>query len=249
MQRQKLTEQAVTLMNDFRLLAGSGIDVSLVLEKMSGSINDFIHLAQKTGTEVPAAMQPMLEQMIKNHELLDANGVAYDSLDAAGLTFSETMTQGFDRVVNALNKLLVGLGLVKDKVNDIPSDKEVHIRYTETGDTTGDVTGAARGGLVTPAGVQYLASGGNVLPFVPKGIDTVPAMLAPGEGVVTRAGMQTLGTDGLRSLNHGGRGGGATVVDIRPLVKGQQDVLSELRWQRRTLPDAIRDAIHRSRTA
>jgi hypothetical protein len=54
--------------------------------------------------------------------------------------------------------------------------------------------GHARGGVV------YAATG----MFIPRGTDTVPAMLTPGEGVVSRRGMGTLGVDGLASLNSGG---------------------------------------------
>lgn len=42
--------------------------------------------------------------------------------------------------------------------------------------------GFSTGGI---AGVQHFASGGRVLPFVPRGTDTVPAMLTPGEMVLT----------------------------------------------------------------
>ncbi len=45
----------------------------------------------------------------------------------------------------------------------------------------------ARGGLVVPGGVQYFNRGGRVLPFLPKGTDTVPAMLTPGEIVINAA--------------------------------------------------------------
>jgi hypothetical protein len=45
----------------------------------------------------------------------------------------------------------------------------------------------ARGGLVVPGGVQYFDRGGRVLPFLPKGTDTVPAMLTPGEIVINAA--------------------------------------------------------------
>jgi hypothetical protein len=69
------------------------------------------------------------------------------------------------------------------------------------------------GGLVTEQGIQRFAQGGKVLNFVPRGMDTVPAMLAPGEGVVNHAGMGVLGEEGLRALNRGQAGSsGGTVV-------------------------------------
>lgn len=218
MQRQKLTEQAVELMNDFRLLAGSGIDVDVVLGKMGGSINDFVAAALRTGTEVPSQMKPMLDKMIEMGTLTDENGNKITDLGDSGLTFSETMTQGFDRIVKKFDELLTKIGMVPAVIARIPTeintDVNVHVRRT-TEDVGSDVGGAAMGGLVTNHGVQYLAAGGNVLSFAARGTDTVPAMLTPGEGIVSRRGMGVLGADGLRALNRGG--GGGTVVDFSAL--------------------------------
>lgn len=68
--------------------------------------------------------------------------------------------------------------------------------------------GSWRGSFVRPWGLQYLAAGGLAAAlatgaFIPRGSDTIPAMLTPGEGVVNTLGMSHLGIDGLRSLNHG----------------------------------------------
>lgn len=58
----------------------------------------------------------------------------------------------------------------------------------------------ARGGVVP----QYLAPGG-----LARGTDTVPAMLTPGEGVLTREATQRLGgARGIAALNRGGEGAG-----------------------------------------
>jgi hypothetical protein len=78
------------------------------------------------------------------------------------------------------------------------------------------VSGAMSGGYVGAHGVQYLATGGKVLGFVPRGTDTVPTMLTPGEGVLSRRGMQALG-----ELNRGGSSGGGDVYHIT--VNGAQD--------------------------
>jgi hypothetical protein len=85
--------------------------------------------------------------------------------------------------------------------------------YVPTGGYGDFVENAAQGGLVTEQGIQRFGVGGKVLQFVPRGIDTQPAMLAVGEGVVNRTGMGVLGEEGLRSLNSGnGAGGGVTIV-------------------------------------
>ena len=62
----------------------------------------------------------------------------------------------------------------------------------------GAAGGAAMGGLVP---VQGFANGGNV--FKPRGTDTVPAMLTPGEFVVRKSAVDKIGMGALTSLNNG----------------------------------------------
>lgn len=47
--------------------------------------------------------------------------------------------------------------------------------------------------------VSYLAKGGS--PFQPKGSDTVPAMLTPGEWVINRSAVRAFGTDFMKKVN------------------------------------------------
>jgi len=55
--------------------------------------------------------------------------------------------------------------------------------------------GRARGGLI------YRANGGSI--FQPKGTDTVPAMLTPGEFVIRKSAVDAIGTDTLAAINSG----------------------------------------------
>ncbi len=66
--------------------------------------------------------------------------------------------------------------------------------------------------IVTSAGVQYRALGGNILPFHPRGSDTVPAMLTPGERV--------LSIDQNRALMAGASG--SLVLPITLAIDGQR---------------------------
>lgn len=96
---------------------------------------------------------------------------------------------------------------------NIPRDIRIDITtvHTEVYERQGDEF-ASMGGVVGPHGIQYLARGGRVLPFTPRGTDTVRAMLTPGEGVVNTRGMRRLGTEGLRRLNSGSDAGGGVAV-------------------------------------
>lgn len=70
-----------------------------------------------------------------------------------------------------------------------------------------DILGLARGGLVP---TMYAANGA----FVPQGTDTVPAMLTPGEFVVQRSAVQSLGLSAMNSINQGKMPSGNTSVNI-----------------------------------
>jgi hypothetical protein len=130
LQRQQLDKRAQELYQDFKVLTSAGIGVDVVLGKMSESINTFVQDAIATGTEVPIAMKPMLEQMIAHGELLDENGEAYESLEETGLTFAETMTQGFNRLIETVDRLTKaiarGLGVALD---DLPDEKTVKVGF------------------------------------------------------------------------------------------------------------------------
>ncbi len=62
----------------------------------------------------------------------------------------------------------------------------------------------AQGGLV-----QYRAGGGNI--FKPKGTDTVPAMLTPGEFVIKRSAVKAIGMGTLSAINSGQYANGGLV--------------------------------------
>lgn len=120
LQRQNLDKQAQELYQDFQVLIAAGIEVGTVTTRMSDSINEYVANALRTGTEVPAAMQPMIEKMIEMGLLTDANGNKITTLEGSGITFSESMTQGFTKVVSAVERLTKaiaeGLGLALPEV-------------------------------------------------------------------------------------------------------------------------------------
>lgn len=204
---QQLDQQAQQLYQDYRVLLGAGIDIDLVTQKMAGSVNDYLHLALRTGTEVPIAMKPLLDNMARLGLLTDDAGGIITDLQASGIKFSETMTDGFNRVVASVDRLLAAIERIPGVANSAANAINNLPGY-EPGQTGPDfpTSEGAFGGLVTGAGIQRLRGGGVVLPWRPRGSDTVPAMLTPGEGVLSRRGMAALGR-----LNAGGGSAGSSI--------------------------------------
>ena len=67
---------------------------------------------------------------------------------------------------------------------------------------------------MTPTGIQKFAGGGSVL----GGVDTVPAMLQPGEFVLSKNAVQNMGVESAKAINQGQNAGGITINISAPLV-------------------------------
>jgi hypothetical protein len=124
MQRQELDKQAQQLYKDWEVLNSAGLDTVLITEKMSTAVSEYVQRATKMGTEVPDAMRPMLEAMVKSGTLLDANGDAITDLEDAGISFSLSMSDGFKQLIDQVGKLTDAisrsLGLA---IKEIPQPK------------------------------------------------------------------------------------------------------------------------------
>jgi hypothetical protein len=107
--QQELDSQAGQLLQDFKLLVASGIDQNLVLDKMSENLSQYVQTAVRAGSTVPEAMRPMIEAAITNGELLDENGQAYASAEAAGITFAQTMSEQFSTLIDKIGDLVAAL--------------------------------------------------------------------------------------------------------------------------------------------
>jgi len=242
--RQELDKKAGELFQDFKVLTAAGIDVDTVLGRMGGSINDFVHDALRTGTEIPAAMAPMLQRMVEMGTLTDENGNVITDLEKSGVHFSLTMSQGFEKIVSAVQKLTDaiarGLGLAIQNVPDVNVD--VNTNYTTTGeppnapgswrDNIDTPVGGSRGGMVTNEGISYF-SRGKLPTFQPMGLDTIPAMLMPTEMVLTPSQQHAVGAllaqGGVSSRSSGSVSGGDSQINLHvQLTLPNGRVLTEL---------------------
>lgn len=102
-------KMGMELFESFSLLKAAGVDVSIITEKMSADMSDYVNRAVAAGSTIPQAMKPMIDQMIANGDLLDENGEAYTSLEDAGITFAQTLEEGIASAVKAIEELVAVL--------------------------------------------------------------------------------------------------------------------------------------------
>lgn len=148
--------------------------------------------ALKAGKE-QAEIRGMSDQDFVNRVQRFALGNARQRLGREDVTADEI------REFGDIGRIQSALGADPDKVR----------RMIESGDWN----------FFSGGGVVYAAHG-RVLPFMPRGTDTVPAMLTPGEGVVNRWATSMLGGEsGINAINAGkwdavfGRVAGLTIPD------------------------------------
>jgi hypothetical protein len=141
LQKQNLDKQAQQIYKDWEILNAAGIKSEAITTRMAASVNAYVEQAVAMGTEVPDAMRPMLEKMVEMGQLTDASGKKVDSLEAAGVSFALTMSQGFQALITEVQKLAEvlsrSLGTAVEQttrqIRGIPSTVPIDVHYTTSG--------------------------------------------------------------------------------------------------------------------
>lgn len=182
-------------------IAAGGV-VSTVTVGMHNDIQQMVLKSIATGAELPAVMKPLIDDLIASggdNGLVDQLGNALT--DTGKLTFAKDLSGMFETLIDKLNEFI---GVIKDGV--VPSlvgigktnvpPIEIGYYYSAKNELPG-------GGDVEQS--RPYATGGRVLAFTPRGTDTVPAMLTPGERVLTQ------------SQNQAYENGGQDIVVVAPI--------------------------------
>jgi hypothetical protein len=107
--QQELDKQAAEVAKAFAVLTAAGGDASAIAEKMGGDVLALVKQYQAAGLAIPEALRPVLEAMLKNGDLVDENGVAFESLEAAGIKFAESMTDAMKSLMDQIRMLVEAL--------------------------------------------------------------------------------------------------------------------------------------------
>ena len=115
--QQELDKQAAQLLQDYQLLIASGIENVTVLERMAPAMNEYVNTVIAAGTAIPENMRPALQKMAEMGLLTDEAGNKMENLD--GLQFTESLTEGLSRAIDAINRLVAALGGIPGSVPPI----------------------------------------------------------------------------------------------------------------------------------
>lgn len=193
-----LTQETFTgltsqIASTFQQLIAQGVNGDAALRLMQPTLQQIWELQQRFGYAVDAATQDLINQGI-------AAGVVGEQFKSP----QQQMVDGLNHIASTLDAIATAMGVelpaaaasaaeqLKNTLGNIdppPINVDVNFDYHLPGELVppAEVPEAHRGGMVTDFGIQHFAMGGNVLPFRPRGTDTVPAMLTPGEIVLNQA--------------------------------------------------------------
>jgi hypothetical protein len=208
-QQHQISKTAQQMVDDMDLLLRGGATMGTILYGMKEEISTVVQNAMKFGTELPENMRPWIEELQRAGLLVDAQGQALT--DITNLRFGESMQTTFQRVADSIQELVDLLKGPLTNALDTVGTKVVkpRVEVEVSGGGDGSIWDGTRNGYAH-GGVVYAAGG-----WVPRGTDTVPAMLTPGEGVLSRRGMAMLG-----ALNAGMTGGGGSPVSVAVNLQG-----------------------------
>lgn len=126
---------------------------------------------------------------------------ALENLGSAGSGALGRITGMFNSIISQCNSAIGAVNSLQSAINSLHG-KSVTINVQKKG----SVSAPAGSGYVSTGGfigangaILYRASGGSI--FRPRGTDTVPAMLTPGEYVMRRKAVQAFGVDFMRNIN------------------------------------------------
>ena len=129
----------------------------------------------------------------------------FDRLTDRSMTFLDFMDQFTRAVLRSFANMLAKMLIESIKWETIMAGLKILSSFLGFG----GVTPAPAKVMPTPVTLHK----GGVVPRYQQG-GVVPALLEPGEGVITRRGMAALGRDGLEMINRGAPGGGRQITNV-----------------------------------
>lgn len=255
----KLADTANQLLADFNTLTQGGADLGAVIGGMADKVNEVVHQALKMGTDVPASMRDMLQKFLEAGQLTDQNGNKL--MDLSQIHFAEPLEDAVQKLIDKMTELVNTIQGAGGALGDMASQGAAAAKAAADAAAAAanvpsisypqapipfdpgaipplppgiETVGAFANGGIVP---QYFAAGGKVLQFTARGTDTVPAMLTPGERVLSTSDVAALG--GQRGVSAAIANGGA--LDMTAV----EDKLDAMHAENKALRADLRRAMDR----
>lgn len=118
-QQSQVNEQALKVIDAFNLLTMSGSEAGVVLNGMKDEINNIVRDSLQFGTTIPANMQPMIEQLIKQGDLTDKNGKKIT--DMSQIKFGDKVKNEYETIHSAIETILKAMSDLIGKIDSLVS--------------------------------------------------------------------------------------------------------------------------------
>ncbi len=160
----RLSAGAQQVINDFDLLTRAGGDVGGILTGMADEISAMVQEAMRLGVSLPENMKPWIEELRRAGMLVDENGEQLQ--DLGSLRFGDRVKTEFEKITEALEKLIDSLNVMSDAIRNIPSPRM-------PGFTEGPLPGTPGGSELLPSkdsGALFGGGGGGVRVMQPVNV-------------------------------------------------------------------------------
>lgn len=116
-QQLYITDAATQIINDFETLTAAGASAATVARGMQKELNKLVQDSIKYGAALPANMKPVIEALIKQGLLFDANGKKIT--DISQLKWGDPVESEADKINKAITDLIAKIQKLVDKLNGI----------------------------------------------------------------------------------------------------------------------------------
>lgn len=128
---------------------------------------------------------------------------AFEQMGGAGSSAAARISGSIQSIISSINSAINRIYALQNAINTLHGKTvNVNVNVNQHGSVSSATRGVQphTGGYIGRNGnLLYRASGGSV--FKPRGTDTVPAMLTPGEYVMNRRAVQAFGVNFMRNVN------------------------------------------------
>jgi hypothetical protein len=164
-------------LDDIRVLTNAGADFNTIAEKMAPTLGGMVQEAIEMGGTVPREMEPILKEMIELGILTDKNGDKFT--DLSQIPFAADLNKDFTTLISKMDALISKISKLPGLFDDAADSAGNLAAVTPGGGDGGDgggndpSVGMDRGGVAGRVSSQHSMR------------DVIPAMLRPGERVLT----------------------------------------------------------------